>query len=106
MVCHHDMSPFLFLGEYEFVSHPWITTAAELALLKGDWGRCRQQANKGLLGIACSEDTVSTFNTPEALIFIDKLRQHRIIAVNNRTTTAGNKKYNASESLRFQANTT
>ena len=34
------------------------------------------------------------------------LGQHRIIAVNNRRTTAGNKKYNASESLRFQANTT
>ena len=37
---------------------------------------------------------------------VDSLGQHRIIAVNNRTTTAGNKKYNASESLRFQANTT
>ena len=51
------MSPFFISGRNCIAFHPWITTAAELALLKGDWGRCHQQAVCAYTGPACQEYT-------------------------------------------------
>ena len=58
---HHDMSPFFISGRNCIAFHPWITTAAELALLKGDWGRCHQQAVCAYTGPACKEYYVMLF---------------------------------------------